>query len=144
RIVPIALGIEICMLIGLFRSAGSARVRDTVEAVRRNRKIKRGTRQYRAAFEDMQMRFRLARTFHDWWREVCKAAEVLDFVRVTIPLTPRNDGPKELVWKNEKSFTSEETLGAVVPITDRRPGSALRAQIEVATDGTLESAGERI
>jgi UDP-N-acetylmuramyl pentapeptide phosphotransferase/UDP-N-acetylglucosamine-1-phosphate transferase/glycosyltransferase involved in cell wall biosynthesis len=144
RIEGLALGAQACMLIGLFRSAGSARARDTVDALRRNRRIGKDTRRYRSAFEDLQTRFRLIKNFDEWWREVCAAGEMLDFLRLELPVTGRDNSVRQMSWTNKKEFPSQETVSVAVPIAHRRPGGALRANVEIATGGLLESAGERI
>jgi UDP-N-acetylmuramyl pentapeptide phosphotransferase/UDP-N-acetylglucosamine-1-phosphate transferase/glycosyltransferase involved in cell wall biosynthesis len=144
RVEAVALGAQACMLIGLFRSAGSARARETVSALRRNRRIGKDTRRYRSAFEELQTRFRLTKNFEEWWQEVCAAGEMLDFLRLELPVTGRNNSLRQMSWANKKEFPSQETVSVVVPIAHRRPGNALRANVEIATGGLLESAGERI
>jgi UDP-N-acetylmuramyl pentapeptide phosphotransferase/UDP-N-acetylglucosamine-1-phosphate transferase/glycosyltransferase involved in cell wall biosynthesis len=144
RIMLLAAGLQLCVIVGLFRAAGSARARETVSAIRRNRRIGRDTRHYRAAFEELQTRFKMVKDFEGWWREACAAGEMLDFVQIQLPLVSRNSGQRDMTWKNTKIFDSAETVSATVPIAHRRPGGALRASIEVATAGLLESAGERV
>ncbi|HVS72502.1 MAG TPA: glycosyltransferase [Phycisphaerae bacterium] len=144
RVILLASGLQLCVIVGLFRAAGSARARDTVNALRRNRRIGRDTRHYRAAFEELQTRFKMARDFQTWWKEACAAAEMLDFVSLELPIVSRDGGPRSMEWKNLKPFDSADTVSATVPVAHRRPGGPLRASIEVAAAGLLESAGERV
>ncbi len=144
RVILLASGLQLCVIVGLFRAAGSARARDTVNAIRRNRHIGRHTRHYRAAFEELQTRFKMARDFQSWWQEACAAAEMLDFVSLELPIVSREGGPRSMEWKNLKPFDSSDTVSATVPVAQRRPGGPLRASMEVATSGLLESAGERV
>ena len=69
---------------------------------------------------------------------------MLDFLRLELPVTGRNNSLRQMSWANKKEFPSQETVSVVVPIAHRRPGNALRANVEIATGGLLESAGERI
>jgi UDP-N-acetylmuramyl pentapeptide phosphotransferase/UDP-N-acetylglucosamine-1-phosphate transferase/glycosyltransferase involved in cell wall biosynthesis len=187
---PIAITAVVCLVVlvaVLFRASGSSRGRETIAAIRRNRAISRETRKYRDAFEDAQLRFRNARTFDDWWEDVCTAAAALDFVSVTLPHTTRDGKPKIQTWHASPADTAQNCSAhfngngdrhengnghghsaklhssnghgngnglaprphatpakASLPIPDRRSGPPLQAEIELANNSTLESAGHRI
>jgi UDP-N-acetylmuramyl pentapeptide phosphotransferase/UDP-N-acetylglucosamine-1-phosphate transferase/glycosyltransferase involved in cell wall biosynthesis len=152
------------MLVGiLFRVSGSSHGRDTVAAIRRNRAISRESGKYRAAFEDAQLRFRNARTFDDWWANVRSAAGALDLAAVVLPLVGRDGTTRVLSWhgtpvRGNAADTSHISgnghflrprpsplpARASLPVRDRRSGPPLLAEVELATNSTLESAGHRI
>jgi UDP-N-acetylmuramyl pentapeptide phosphotransferase/UDP-N-acetylglucosamine-1-phosphate transferase/glycosyltransferase involved in cell wall biosynthesis len=133
------------VLIKLFRRAGSVRARDTLVAVRRNRVIGRENRRYQAAFNDLQIGFREANTFDLWWQQVCKAAELLDFAKVNLPLN-RRDGTRTIVrWPHDADeLADNNSITAEVPIPQRRWGQTLRVEVEVIVSEFLESAGQRL
>ena len=132
-------------VIVLIRTSGSSRARETVLAIRRNRDISREWRRYRHAFEEAQLRFRNAIGFDAWWQEVCGAAEMLSFVSVTLPLINRDGTPRVQRWHRPDAGTPEfEIAKATLPIRQRRAGGPLQAEIEVAANTSLESAGHRI
>ena len=81
-------------LLFMFRAAGSVRGRDTLAAVRRNRAIGREIRNNQRAFEEMQLRFRAAKTFGQWWEQVCASAESLALTTVVLPLKNRDGTPR--------------------------------------------------
>jgi UDP-N-acetylmuramyl pentapeptide phosphotransferase/UDP-N-acetylglucosamine-1-phosphate transferase/glycosyltransferase involved in cell wall biosynthesis len=133
------------MVAVLFRTSGSSRARDTLSAIRRNRAIARETRRYRHAFEEAQLRFRMAVGFDAWWQEVCAAAESLEFVSVTLPLYNRDGTPRVQRWLRPDSGALEgEIARATLPVRQRRAGGPLQAEVQVAAQTSLESAGHRI
>ena len=133
------------MVMMLIRTSGSSHARETVMAIRRNRDIAREWRRYRNAFEEAQLRFRNAIGFEAWWQEVCGAAEMLSFVSVTLPLVNRDGTPRVQRWHRPDSGTPEfEIAKATLPIRQRRAGGPLQAEVEVAANTSLESAGHRI
>jgi UDP-N-acetylmuramyl pentapeptide phosphotransferase/UDP-N-acetylglucosamine-1-phosphate transferase/glycosyltransferase involved in cell wall biosynthesis len=129
----------------VFRFAGSTRLRETLAAVRRNRAIGRESRRYRTVFEEMQIRFRAVHTFEAWWAQLCVAAELFDFVAMTIPLVNRDGTPRILHWRrSDGGLEGSQIAKATLPIHQRRAGDPLHAEVEVAADKSVESAGHRI
>jgi UDP-N-acetylmuramyl pentapeptide phosphotransferase/UDP-N-acetylglucosamine-1-phosphate transferase/glycosyltransferase involved in cell wall biosynthesis len=133
------------LLVGLFRTAGSTRVRETISAIRRNRAIGRELKKYTRVFEDLQLRFRHVPDFDGWWKELCIAADLLDFTKIDLPLT-RRDGTRDLrQWKCADRQREEwDTIEASVPIRQRRRKVLLRANVEVASNTYIETAGHRV
>jgi UDP-N-acetylmuramyl pentapeptide phosphotransferase/UDP-N-acetylglucosamine-1-phosphate transferase/glycosyltransferase involved in cell wall biosynthesis len=132
------------ILIAFFAIVGSLRVGDIVTAFRRNRDISRMTNQYRHTFDEMQLRFIAARTFDAWWIEVCESLKRLDFVSLSLPLVNRDGTPRTLTWNRPEPVASAPTLNVSVPISQRRVGGPLRAEVEVSAQGSLELAGRRV
>ena len=93
----------------------------------------------------MQTRFRAVSTFEAWWDQLCVAAEMFDFVALTLPLVNRDGTPRILHWRRaDRDLDGCETAKAMLPIHQRRSGEPLRAEVEVAAATFLESAGHRI
>ncbi|MDB5295346.1 MAG: tagO, partial [Phycisphaerales bacterium] len=133
------------VLAGLFKVAGSVRGRETVKAVRRNRALGREDAGYRRAFEEAQLRFRRVESFDGWWGEVGAAADKLDCVAVTLPVTGRDGTGRVLKWRQKDSrFGGVQTLRATLPVRHRRVGGPLLADLEVPVHTTLECAGKRL
>ena len=131
----------------LFRAAGSVRSREVVMAVRRNRAINREARVYQHAFYDLQLRFRSARSTDDWWRHLCRAAEVLDFARVDLPLVRRDGSADVRKWRRVTDAdvpAPADVIRADVPVPQRRDGAAVRATLELLPSTFLETGGLRV
>lgn len=131
-------------LMTIFRSAGSVRVRETIRAIRRNVMLRRASDVTRLTFEEMQIRFRQAKTFEVWWQEVCNACDKLGFAQLTLPISNRDGTERMLEWRHAEISASSDVVSASIPIRHRRVGGPLRAQIEVLVAGSLEAAGQRM
>lgn len=132
-------------LLAFFRIAGSARLHETIAAIRRNRALTRESRGYLGAFEEMQLQFRSAESFDAWWSGVCLTAAKLDFAMVRLPLIQRDRAETILSWQHPDPVVGDaHRLTAVLPLADRRCGAGLRLQVAVAAHTSLESAGKRL
>ena len=141
-IAAIAFGI---LLLGLFRTAGSVRARDTVNAIRRNREIGRETSRYQNAFNEMQLRFRGVAGFEDWWQQLVRCAELFDFLKINLPVT-RRDGQKIVLrWRRgEGELAQADSITADIPIPQRRSDETLRVEVELAGAKFMETNGHRL
>jgi UDP-N-acetylmuramyl pentapeptide phosphotransferase/UDP-N-acetylglucosamine-1-phosphate transferase/glycosyltransferase involved in cell wall biosynthesis len=132
-------------LIVLFRTAGSVRWRETLHAIRRNRSLSKSGRRDRHAFEELQLRFRGAKTIDSWWTLVGEAADRFGFVTAVLSMVNRDGTPRVMKWRRaDELYQGIQTLRVALPIKHRRSGDALTADIEVAIDGALEAAGQRV
>jgi UDP-N-acetylmuramyl pentapeptide phosphotransferase/UDP-N-acetylglucosamine-1-phosphate transferase/glycosyltransferase involved in cell wall biosynthesis len=133
------------LLLVLFRTAGSARGGDLVRALRRNRQLARESRNYRKAFESLQLRLARAGTFDAWWGGVCEAAEMLHFSRVAMPMTRRDGSVDDRIWQShDPAISGVPAMTATLPIKHRRLGNPMCLEMEVPAPTFLESAGHRI
>jgi UDP-N-acetylmuramyl pentapeptide phosphotransferase/UDP-N-acetylglucosamine-1-phosphate transferase/glycosyltransferase involved in cell wall biosynthesis len=134
-----------CGLFVLFRIAGTVRARETLGAIRRNRALGRESRRHRLAFEELQLDFRDVRTFDSWWERVCRAADLLDFAKIDLPLVRRDNSSTMLKWRrNDSELAEANSLTAEIPVPQRRVGQSLRVGVEVTVNEFLESAGQRL
>jgi len=139
------LAMCIPLLLGLFHISGSARGSTLIRAIKSKRDHDRDAQNYRAVFEETQLRFSKVHSFDDWWHATTKAAEKLDFLWLNMTLRNRDGSERILRWnRSELRFTGCETLNATVPVNQRRLGGPLRMELEVAAPTSLESAGYRI
>jgi UDP-N-acetylmuramyl pentapeptide phosphotransferase/UDP-N-acetylglucosamine-1-phosphate transferase/glycosyltransferase involved in cell wall biosynthesis len=152
----IVVAAALVMLLGLFRYTGACRPREVFNAIKRNRAIGKEAGSYQKRFENMQLRFRLVKSFDGWWDEVCAAADAMNFLRVSLPLQRRDGSETMMVWNAswraksldmEKGLARQEILAATIPIRQRRLGgisTGLRAIVEVVADRSVELAGRRL
>ncbi len=134
------------MLLLLFRIVGSIRLRETITGLQEKYALSGQMKEERRNFEAVQLVFRQAETFKQWWQAVSKAADRMGFWTLSLPLTNRDGTRHTLTWRQDgRSFNSDEELLKVnVPIRDRRTGPHLNLKAEVCKNGSLESAGRRI
>jgi UDP-N-acetylmuramyl pentapeptide phosphotransferase/UDP-N-acetylglucosamine-1-phosphate transferase/glycosyltransferase involved in cell wall biosynthesis len=139
-------------MVGLNKTAGTVRARETIGAVRRNRAIGRETRRYQHAFYDLQLRFREAKTVDMWWLQLCRAAEVLDFGKLDVTMGRREGPPLVRRWRRTRddvdpaaaALAAADSITADVPVPQRRAGTSVRAEVEVLASAFLETGGLRV
>ncbi len=133
------------LLLVLFRSAGSTRFFDLIHAVRRNRQLARESKQYRHAFETLQLRLSRAGTFDAWWESVCQGAQMLQFSRVAMTITRRDGSTEPRIWTAPaEEFAGAPLLQASLPIRHRRIGPHMTLELTIPSTTFLESAGHRL
>ena len=144
------LSLVVPLLWGTFRLAGSIRTSEMLADIRRKRMIDRQSQQYRSGFEMLQLEFAHVHDFASWWQGVCRAADRLDFVSVDLPVPSRDGSTYDLAWTSTNEAYADGVdraacMTASVPIADRRSGNdPLQAQVVIAANTSLESAGERL
>jgi UDP-N-acetylmuramyl pentapeptide phosphotransferase/UDP-N-acetylglucosamine-1-phosphate transferase/glycosyltransferase involved in cell wall biosynthesis len=132
-------------LTAFFRAADTVRARETLAAIRRNRAIGRRTRRYQQVFYELQLRFREAKTFDEWWQQLCVAAEMLDFAKLDLPLVKRDGTEYALRWRRDGELVADvNSITAEIPIPQRRSAQQLRAEVEVFIEDSLECGGHRV
>jgi hypothetical protein len=137
----------ICILLLLvlaFRIVGSVRLSETIAGLRRQYTISNQKKQEIENFERIELFFRQAKIFDQWWQAVCFAADKMDFVSGLLPLTNRDGTKRTLVWeKVDSDIRADEIIKMTIPIRDRRASSSLNLEVQVHANGSLESAGRR-
>ncbi|MBA7700974.1 Undecaprenyl-phosphate alpha-N-acetylglucosaminyl 1-phosphate transferase [subsurface metagenome] len=143
-----SLVIFLCILLLLllvFRVVGSVRLRETIEGLRLRYAITNRTKEEIRDFEAAQLHLRRAKTFDEWWRAVSTAAEMMDFLDISLPVANRDGTVTTLTWrKNGSEPDSQKHMNVNIPVRDRRSGPPLNLKLEVYADGSLESAGRKI
>jgi len=138
----------VCILLLLvlaFRVVGSVRLQDTIAGLKRKHTIFHQKKQEIENFENIELHFREARIFEQWWQAVCFAADKMDFIRSLLPLTNRDGTRRVLAWeKTGESIGADDIVKMTLPIRDRRTGSALNLEVQVHANSSLESAGRRV
>ena len=76
---------------------------------------------------------------------LCKAAEELEFVRISLSLTNRDGTHRVLLWQRPgQDVPVHEKITVAVPVRHRREGGPLKAEVDVYINGSIESAGRRM
>jgi len=134
------------LLVIVFRVIGVVRLRETIEALRRKHAITSRVREEKENFEGIQLCFQRAETFEQWWQSICFAADKMDLVKGSLPLTNRDGTKRTLSWEKaiEDKKEEHEIVKVIVPIRDRRAGLPLRLELDVRSNGSIESVGRRI
>ena len=133
------------LLILAFRIVGSVRLSEAKAALKRKYTIFNQKKQEIESFENIELHFRQARIFEQWWRAVCFAADKLDFVKGLLPIMKRDKSSHVLIWeRSDHDVHPDEIVKMTVPVHDRRAGSKLRLEVHVHANGSLESAGRRL
>jgi hypothetical protein len=133
------------LLLLTFRVVGSVRLSETMSALRRKYTTFNQKKQEVENFENVELYFRQARIFEQWWQAVCFAADKMGFVRGLLPIIKRDKSRHVLVWeKNGQDNWPGEIVRVTVPIRDRRAGSQLHLEVQVQANGSLESVGRRL
>lgn len=133
------------LLILVFRVIGSFRLRETITGLKRKHTISNQKKQEIENFERIELHFRQAKIFDQWWQAVCFTADKMDFMQSLLPVTNRDGTKRMLVWEKEnKDIRADEMVKMIMPVRDRRSGPALNMEVHVHANGSLESATRRL
>jgi UDP-GlcNAc:undecaprenyl-phosphate GlcNAc-1-phosphate transferase len=133
------------LLILVFHMAGAITLRETIAGLRRKSAVSQQAKQEIEDFEEVELYFRQAKIFDQWWQAVCFAADRMDFLTSSLPVTNRDGTERVLVWeRNDKDVEVGDIVTTTLPVRDRRAGPSLNLEIQVHTNRSLESAGRRI
>jgi hypothetical protein len=140
--------VGLTILLVVFKVIGSVQILKTLSDIRLRSSIAHAQRIERKGYEQSHLEFRTVETFEQWWECMCKAAEALNFARVSMELVS-HDGPVETrQWENAADVTNDETMENIlqmrVPIKDLNNGFVHKIEIQVRTNGSVESAGRRV
>lgn len=133
------------LLLLVFRAVGAVRLKEVVDSLKRKHEIAIETKKEKEKFERLELHFRDARYFDQWWQAVCFAAEEMDFVNGKMPVTNRDGSTRILAWERQsKNVTTDNILKSTLTLSDRRAGLPLNLEVQVNANGSLESAGRRL
>jgi UDP-N-acetylmuramyl pentapeptide phosphotransferase/UDP-N-acetylglucosamine-1-phosphate transferase len=132
------------LLLLVFRVVGAVRLREIVFNLKRKHEIALQTKQEKEKFEQIELYFRDARYFDQWWQAVRYAGEEMGFVKGRMPVINRDGTRRMLEWEQKDYEVSSDLLQSTLAIRDRRAGSPLNLEVHVNTGSSLESAGRRL
>jgi UDP-GlcNAc:undecaprenyl-phosphate GlcNAc-1-phosphate transferase len=133
------------LLLLLFRVVGSVQLYKAILDLKQKHAISDQAKRERENFENLQLHFRQAQTFDQWWQAICFAADKMGFVKGLLPIINRDGSKRVLAWENKQaSINAGDLINMVLPVRDRRARSDLNLEVRIHTNGSLESAGHRI
>jgi UDP-GlcNAc:undecaprenyl-phosphate GlcNAc-1-phosphate transferase len=133
------------LLVLVFRACGAIRFRETITTWKRKHTVGNQVRQEREGFDAIELYFHQAGNFDNWWNAVCFAADKMDFIKGTLPLINRDGARRTLGWEKTINNTGlHDIIAVAIPIHDRRANSNLKLELEINTNGSIESVGRRL
>ncbi|HBJ34924.1 MAG TPA: glycosyl transferase family 1, partial [Planctomycetaceae bacterium] len=134
------------LLWGVFQLAGSVRTTEMLQAFRSKRDSDRVNHRYRSACEDLLLQFDQVTNFGQWWDAMCRGAERLDFVKLTITIPQPQGDDTKLDWENPNSSLGiKDSIQAAIPILVTTPAAATAtANVTIAMEKSPESAVQRL
>ena len=78
-------------------------MRETIKGLQKRYAIKREVRDETRHFNEVMLYFDQARTFDQWWQAVCKGAEYLNFVWLSIGYTNTDGIVNTSIWRRRDS-----------------------------------------
>jgi len=140
----VIFGCILLLLILLFRVVGAVHFRQTIRQFQKKHSLTQQLRREKVAFEHVQLHFRQARTFAQWWRAVRVAAERLDFAWLSLTTTTPDGDIETCVWRapglKERPL---RILTMTMPVGNGRTKTLSEFEVAVLINGSLESAGHR-
>jgi UDP-GlcNAc:undecaprenyl-phosphate GlcNAc-1-phosphate transferase len=139
----VLLGVGLLLLISMFASLHGKRYCEMLMALKHNRAIAREEQAARRSFETAELMMRDAKTFHAWWRTLCRMGQEMQFM--SIGLWNRRSGQcvRACTWdapaeKPSSGRTAEFTL----PLQQNGASEwEIRARIWI--NGCLEIGGQQ-
>ena len=140
----VVFGCILLLLLLLFRVVSSVRLQEAIVALQKKIAISRQIKQETEQFEKVQLYFRRAKTFDQWWHAVCTAAKQLGFKKLILPMKNSDNSHRILTWQvDDDEAVLSGTLKVEIPIRDPDSNSQFNIEVYVAVNDSLESAGHR-
>jgi UDP-GlcNAc:undecaprenyl-phosphate GlcNAc-1-phosphate transferase len=140
-----------CILVLLaiaYQVAGSVRLREIIVRLQARQTAIRQAGEDAHQFENLQLHFRNARTFDQWWRVVCLAGDKLHAEKLSLEFIAPDSRRKKLLWRRDSDNITPSPPGdivnAKVPTRNDCAPSAICLNIEIKANGSIESAGRKI
>ncbi len=144
----IAIFLSVLLLLALvFRAFGAVRLRETIATWKRKHVVSHQVKHEMEEFETIELYFHQAKVFDQWWYAVCFAADKMGFIKGRLPIVNRDGTERILSWHKSPVDSDVDSLDIVtmsLPVRDRRASSPLKLDVEVHTNGSVESVGRRL
>ena len=121
-------------LVVAYGGLGGARIRETVQAIKRNQVISREKKEGSHHFEDAQLRMSRAMSFEKWWESLGIMAEEMQFQTMELHIRDNGNPPTKQVWRSEQNGAASRAAEVTLPL---RVGDA-EIRIKVGRNGSLE------
>jgi len=132
------------LLLLVFRVVGSVRLRETITGLQDKYRMANQRKQEQINFEEVQLHFRNARTYNQWWSAICKAAEQMDFAWVSLKTTDKDGTVRTEVWRTAGVPPGlSDVVITTVPLRNHDKAGAMEFEIAILLNGSYESTGHR-
>jgi UDP-GlcNAc:undecaprenyl-phosphate GlcNAc-1-phosphate transferase len=132
------------LLLLVFQLFGSVRLKETIEGLKQKYAISQQESELKKNFEDVQLHFRNARTYDQWWSAVCKAAQRMDFAWVSLKTKDKDGTVSTEVWRTtEDQPDLSDVVTMTIPLHNHDKAGPIEFEIAVTVNGSYESAGHR-
>jgi len=132
------------LLLLVFQLVGSVRLKETIEGLQRKYAISNQEHEETRGFEDVQLHFRNARTYDQWWSAVCRAAQQMDFAWVSLKTKGKDGTVCTEVWRTTKAQPDLSVVVTMtIPLRNHGQAGPIEFEIAVTVNGSYESAGHR-
>ncbi len=132
-------------LLVLFHLVGSARLRETLGAMRRNSAIAQQVKAERQIFEDMQLQIRVAHTFDEWWDTLCAMADAMEFDHLALVAPGSERASAMTVWRRENvRLSPDDVVRLMMPLGHGRDLHGPRLDVAVRPLLPMETIGRRM
>jgi len=133
------------LLLLVFRLVGAVRLREVIAGLQQKYAVGCQIKRETEIFEQVQLHFRQAKTFDEWWQAMCVAAEQLNFSRLYLPLDGSHSTIPALTWQRNGNEHADpvDKIEMKIPFPGLNHGQQLSVEFDVSADSSLESAGRR-
>ncbi len=138
----------IVLLALAFQVAGSVKLREILIRLQARQAATRQAGEDTHQFENLQLHFRNAQTFDQWWQSICLAGDKLHAEKLSLEFIAPDSQRKTLLWcrntENMAPSPPDDIVNATVPTRNDCAPSAICLNIEIKANGSIESAGRKI
>jgi UDP-GlcNAc:undecaprenyl-phosphate GlcNAc-1-phosphate transferase len=142
-----ALIIFLCILLLLilaFRVVGYVRLRETITRIRARHAISREIKKETGDFENVELLFRNAQRFEDWWAAICEVAKRMNFAWVSLRSVAKDGSIDMSVWRMANVEPMSNVVVMTVRLVDNGSDTSHEFEIAISASASLETAGRRV
>jgi len=135
----------VVFLFAVFAGLGAARIRVTIEAIKRILAISREKKEEKDRFEDAQLRMGEATSVKAWWESVCRMAEEMQFHSMELCLHYNSRLAATCEWDVSRHESQVcRTAEFVLPLQKNGSGMASEIKVRIRRNGSLEGPCRRV
>jgi len=142
-----SLVVFFCILLLLllaFCVVGSVQLREIVSSLQKKYEIANQRKHEKMNFEQVQLYFRGACTYKQWWDAVCEAARRMDFAWVSLKTKELDGTIRTEVWRAaDSNYDLSRIVVMTIPINGNGVERLHEFEIAISVDSSYESVGYR-
>ena len=133
------------LIVVVFIYLGAGRIRETIQAVKRNRSISHKIKADQLCFENVQLRMRHNVSFDDWWESLCILTKQMQFNNLDLYLNKDGRSEKIFSWASE---VNENQVGSqsefTLPINPNNSDASAHIKLITSRKEFLEITCRRV